>query len=106
MAPKLLQSSIRIAAEPAEVFERPKKGFEIPIALWLKKELRSLVETALDPAALASHGIAPEPPRRWLEELDSGRRDTSEKIWTLVAFTQWAARRASAAQAMRPAAAA
>jgi len=86
-------------ALPAEVFERPKKGFEIPIALWLKKELRSLVETAIEPATLKGHGIAPEPPRRWLEELDSGRRDTSEKLWTLVAFTQWAARRASAAPA-------
>jgi asparagine synthase (glutamine-hydrolysing) len=80
-------------ALPAEVFERPKKGFEVPIALWLAGPLRSLVETALDANALAAYGIAAEPPRRWLAELESGRRDTSEKLWTLVAFTQWAARR-------------
>ena len=48
---------------------------------------------------LAGHGIAAAPPRRWLAELDSGRRDTSEKLWTLIAFTQWAARRGPALRA-------
>jgi asparagine synthase (glutamine-hydrolysing) len=84
-------------ALPAEVFQRPKKGFEIPIALWLAGPLRSLVETALDAATLEAHGIAPGPPRRWLAELERGRRDSSEKLWTLVAFTQWAARRGAVA---------
>jgi len=86
-------------ALPDEVFQRPKKGFEVPIALWLTGPLRSLVEAALDAKALAGHGIAPDPPRRWLAELESGRRDTSEKLWTLVAFTQWAARRGPALRA-------
>jgi asparagine synthase (glutamine-hydrolysing) len=86
-------------ALPAAVFERPKKGFEIPIATWLAGPLRSLVETALDRATLESHGIAPGPPRRWLAQLESGRRDSSEKLWTLVAFTQWAARRGARAGA-------
>jgi asparagine synthase (glutamine-hydrolysing) len=86
-------------ALPAEVFQRPKKGFEVPIAHWLAGPLRALVETALDPDTLASHGIAASPPRRWLAELESGRRDTSEKLWTLIAFTQWAARRGPALRA-------
>jgi asparagine synthase (glutamine-hydrolysing) len=86
-------------ALPAEVFQRPKKGFEVPIALWLAGPLRSLVETALAPDTLASHGIAAAAPRRWLAELESGRRDTSEKLWTLIAFTQWAARRGPALRA-------
>jgi asparagine synthase (glutamine-hydrolysing) len=86
-------------ALPAEVFQRPKKGFEVPIALWLAGPLRSLVETALEPGTLAGHGIAAAPPRRWLAELESGRRDTSEKLWTLIAFTQWAARRGPAMRA-------
>ena len=84
-------------ALPAEVFRRPKKGFEVPIALWLTGPLRSLVETALEPGTLAAHGVAAAPPRRWLAELESGRRDTSEKLWTLIAFTQWAARRGAVA---------
>jgi len=91
-------------ALPAEVFERPKKGFEIPIAVWLIGPLRSLVETALDPAVLEDHGIAAAPPRRWLAELESGKRDSSEKLWTLVAFTQWAARRGAAGAAATTAA--
>jgi asparagine synthase (glutamine-hydrolysing) len=86
-------------ALPADVFHRPKKGFEIPIAPWLKGPLRALVNTALDANLLEGYGIAAEPPRRWLAALDSGRRDTSEKLWTLVAFTQWAARRQTAERA-------
>jgi asparagine synthase (glutamine-hydrolysing) len=86
-------------ALPAEVFQRPKKGFEVPIALWLTGPLRSLAECALEPSTLGAHGIAAAPPRRWLTELQSGRRDTSEKLWTLIAFTQWAARRGPAMRA-------
>jgi len=93
-------------ALPAAVFQRPKKGFEVPIALWLKGPLRSLVETALEPGTLAAHGIAAAAPRRWLAELDSGRRDTSERLWTLIAFTQWAARRGAAPATATPGAAA
>lgn len=75
---------------PAEVFERPKKGFEIPIAQWLTGPLRGRVEAAIDPARLARQGLFnPETPRRWLDDLTRGRRDASEPLWTLLAFQEW-----------------
>ncbi|MGD9537688.1 MAG: asparagine synthase (glutamine-hydrolyzing) [Alphaproteobacteria bacterium] len=78
---------------PADVFTLPKKGFELPIASWLTNELDDLTRRAIDPARLKRQGLfAPELPRRWYDALASGKRDTSEKLWTLIAFQAWCER--------------
>lgn len=78
---------------PAEVFTRPKKGFEVPIARWLTGELRELTRRAIDPARLRAEGLfRPELPGRWFAELEAGRRDTAWPLWTLVCFRAWAER--------------
>ncbi len=78
---------------PSDAFRRPKRGFEIPIADWLTGPLAERVRQAIDPAFLRGQGLfRPELPARWLAELESGRRDTSWQLWTLVAFQAWAAR--------------
>jgi asparagine synthase (glutamine-hydrolysing) len=80
---------------PAEVFERPKRGFEIPIAEWLRGPLADRVRRAIDPVRLKAEGLfRPDLPHRWHDELASGRRDTSWQLWTLVAFQAWQERQA------------
>lgn len=75
---------------PSEVFTLPKKGFEMPIARWLTGELSDLARWATDPAALEREGwLTPRLPGRWLEDLRTGRRDTSWQLWTLIAFRRW-----------------
>jgi asparagine synthase (glutamine-hydrolysing) len=75
---------------PAEVFALPKKGFEIPIAEWLTGPLEDLTRRSIDAGRLERQGIfRPELPRLWYDELKTGRRDTSEKLWTLIAFQAW-----------------
>jgi asparagine synthase (glutamine-hydrolysing) len=75
---------------PAEVFARPKKGFEIPIADWLAGPLADLTRRAIDPERLKRQGLfRPELPARWFAELETGRRDTSWELWTMVAFQAW-----------------
>lgn len=75
---------------PAEVFARPKKGFEVPIAEWMTGPLRDLTRRAIDPALLNREGlIRPELPAQWLDELERRRRDTSWQLWSLVAFRAW-----------------
>jgi asparagine synthase (glutamine-hydrolysing) len=82
---------------PREVFERPKKGFEVPIATWLKGELNDLARRAVDPGRLKRQGLfRPELPQRWLAALETGRRDTSGQLWTLIAFQAWWERRQAA----------
>lgn len=82
---------------PGEVFARPKKGFEIPIADWLKGDLHDLAKRATDPTHLKRQGLfRPELPQRWMAELKSGRRDSSAQLWTLIAFQAWWERRLAA----------
>ena len=76
---------------PAEVFERPKKGFEVPLARWLTGELRELTRRAIDPGRLRRQGLFhPALPQRWFASLESGRRDTAWALWCLIAFQAWA----------------
>lgn len=78
---------------PAKVFGRPKKGFEVPIATWLTGPLQDLTRRAIDPDRLRRDGLfRPELPQKWYDDLKARRRDTSEALWTLVAFQAWADR--------------
>ena len=82
---------------PAAVFARPKKGFEMPIAAWLTGPLKDLTRRAIDPARLADQGLfRPELPAAWYAALETGRRDTSEALWALVAFQAWHERHGTA----------
>jgi len=75
---------------PAETFALPKKGFEIPIAQWLTGPLRDVTEAAIDPVALKAQGLFdPALPGQWFADLQSGRRDTVEMLWSLIAFQAW-----------------
>ncbi|MCP4326866.1 MAG: asparagine synthase (glutamine-hydrolyzing) [Alphaproteobacteria bacterium] len=75
---------------PEEVFDRPKKGFEIPIAEWLTGGLADLCRWAIDPTRLARQELLrPEMPAQWLDDLAAGRRDTSWQLWTVIAFQAW-----------------
>ncbi|MFN0043912.1 MAG: asparagine synthase (glutamine-hydrolyzing) [Alphaproteobacteria bacterium] len=83
---------------PAEVFDLPKRGFEMPIADWLRAELAPLARAAIDPVHLRHQGLFdPDLPARWFADLAAGRRDTSWQLWTMIAFQQWHARRGQAA---------
>lgn len=75
---------------PAELIERPKKGFSVPLAQWLRGPLREWAHELLDPARLRQDGIFREPAVRlkWNEHL-SGRRDWSKHLWSILMVQAW-----------------
>lgn len=78
---------------PNDVFRRPKKGFEVPIAHWLTNDLADMTRAAIDPGRLRAQGLLnPELPKRWYGDLMAGKRDTAGALWTVVAFQGWAER--------------
>jgi asparagine synthase (glutamine-hydrolysing) len=86
---RILRSAFRDRL-PAEVFSRPKRGFEMPVASMLKGPAADRLAAATDPAALKRQGIFdPAQIETWRCELAAGR-DTSWHLWTVLAFQEWA----------------
>ncbi len=75
---------------PPGIATRSKKGFGIPVAQWLKGELREAVTDELSPDRLRSQGIfEPAEVQRLLSEHLTGRRDHRKQLWTLFMFQLW-----------------
>ena len=75
---------------PESILSRPKKGFGMPIAEWLKGPLRELAEEALSPAKLRRDGLFdPAGVRTLLDEHLEGRADHRKPLWSLIAFQLW-----------------
>ncbi|HNM23713.1 MAG TPA: asparagine synthase-related protein, partial [Rhodocyclaceae bacterium] len=72
---------------PNEVLYRPKMGFAVPLARWFRGPLRQRVRDSLLGDTLAATGWFN---RSYLEHLvaahDSGARDYSSPIWTVLMF--------------------
>ena len=75
---------------PPKLYERPKHGFGVPLADWLRGDLRYLVEEYLDPKRLQREGFFNvDVVKRTVEEHLSGRRDHWHRLWSLIAFEIW-----------------
>lgn len=75
---------------PREVLHRRKQGFALPLADWIRHELKDMVFTVLlEPRTLQRGYFAPQGIRQLLEEHFRGRRDQSGRIWRLLMFELW-----------------
>jgi len=75
---------------PRELFEHPKTGFDIPLAEWFRGSLRDFLwDHVTDPRFLGRDMVAPEFLRALLEEHESGRRDNSHWLWSILVLALW-----------------
>lgn len=75
---------------PDDVIDRPKKGFGMPVAKWVKGELRSLVRDTFSPERLNRRGLFnANYVQRLLDEHERGLADHRKLIWTLLMFEMW-----------------
>jgi asparagine synthase (glutamine-hydrolysing) len=84
---------LRRAAEPLlprEIVHGRKRGFSIPAAAWLRRELEPLARDMLSTDTLHRQGFfEPKVVRHVLDEHVSAREDWSRQLWGLLAFTLW-----------------
>ncbi|MEO8740957.1 MAG: asparagine synthase (glutamine-hydrolyzing) [Casimicrobiaceae bacterium] len=75
---------------PAALVDRPKMGFSVPVDEWLRGPLRDWAEALLDPARLTREGyLRAAPVRKKWDEHQSGRRNWSYWLWTVLMFQAW-----------------
>ena len=75
---------------PRALVERPKAGFAIPVARWLRTDLREWAEHLLDERTLHTQGyLDPEPVRRMWQEHCSGKYDRQAYLWNVLMFQAW-----------------
>ena len=74
---------------PPEVLRRPKRGFELPMAYWMKNELRPVLEDVFSPSSLNRRGLfRVEGLRKFYHEFLQGRMPY-ETIWQFVVLELW-----------------
>jgi len=72
---------------PDDVLYRPKMGFAVPLARWFRGPLRERVRAALLQGPMLDGGwFNADVIRRHVEEHESGARDHSGPIWSLLMF--------------------
>jgi asparagine synthase (glutamine-hydrolysing) len=73
---------------PASYFNRAKKGFSIPLASWLRVELREWVEGFLSAECVRGAGLDERVVRDiWIRHLAG--EDFSSKLWTILVWIVW-----------------
>lgn len=75
---------------PANLFERPKMGFAVPIEQWLRREMKPLVDDYLSEQRLKKEGIFnPRFVNRLIEEHLSEKANHQYRLWTLLVWQMW-----------------
>jgi asparagine synthase (glutamine-hydrolysing) len=90
LAGKRLLRSVLYRHVPKNLVDRPKAGFHLPIAEWLRGPLRDWVEHLISRSNIDLHGLLDFGivQQRWQEHL-SGQRDWHSAIWDIVTFQAW-----------------
>ena len=75
---------------PKKLLDRPKMGFAIPIAKWLKNELREyleeyLCEEKIDKQGIFNWGFV----KKLKTDFYSGRKEYDSKLWYFLMFQMW-----------------
>lgn len=78
---------------PDEILDRPKQGFGVPVARWMREDLAPAVRDELAESKLAREGLLDgKVVSRLLDDHLTGRRDRRKQLWTLFVFERWLAR--------------
>jgi asparagine synthase (glutamine-hydrolysing) len=75
---------------PGEILTRRKMGFGVPLGAWFRRELRDMARDVLLGSQARERGLfRPSEVESLLATHDSGRRDCSARLWSLICFELW-----------------
>lgn len=75
---------------PEEIFMRPKRGFSIPLAKWLKTEWKYLIDDYLNEKVIEEAGLFKfEEVKKMIQQFYSGDDYLYNRLWCLIALHRW-----------------
>ncbi|HYK19897.1 MAG TPA: asparagine synthase (glutamine-hydrolyzing) [Pyrinomonadaceae bacterium] len=75
---------------PAEILDRPKQGFGMPLEEWINRQLRDQIREILREPRTRQRGyVNPDYVDLILDEHHKGRRDHSQPLWALWILELW-----------------
>ena len=74
---------------PSEILDRPKKGFSVPLAEWLRGDLREMVHDVLLDRRADRGILEPKAVARLVHEHETGAYNWQGPIWTLLMLELW-----------------
>jgi len=87
---RILRELASHAGVPADVCRRPKQGFAVPVARWLRGPLLPWVREVLAPAEVEAGGLLNS---RWVQKtLDdhvAGRQNHAKPLWSALVLELW-----------------
>lgn len=87
---KYLMKKVLYEMVPRELFDRPKRGFAIPLKEWLKGPLTWMIEKYLSERVLLQHEfVKPGKVKQLLKKFYSGQDHLYNRIWTLIVLHWW-----------------
>ncbi len=88
---RVLQDAFREML-PAKLYNRPKKGFEVPLLKWFRKEMKSMInDDLLSEKFVSEQGIFNYSEIQKLKQklFSSNPEDVHARIWGLIVFQWW-----------------
>lgn len=74
---------------PAEMLNRPKAGFSVPVFSWLRGDLSFLIEDFLSEQSLEASGLFAPTAIEYVRQFKAGRLYYRPLIWRLLMFQMW-----------------
>ena len=75
---------------PKQIMDRPKMGFSVPVAKWLKEDLKYYKDEFMTEADFASHGLFKQSGvNHIINQFYKGDRNYNSLFWYLLMFQMW-----------------
>jgi asparagine synthase (glutamine-hydrolysing) len=87
---KYLLKEILYQYVPRELFDRPKRGFSVPLASWLQGDLRYLQEEYLRKEVVERYGVTRfDTVKELLRQFNGGNAYVYHRVWLLIVLHYW-----------------
>jgi asparagine synthase (glutamine-hydrolysing) len=87
---KYLLKEVLYQYVPKQLFDRPKRGFSVPLANWLQGDLRYLQEEYLRKEVVERYGVTRfETVKALLRQFNGGNTYVYHRVWLLIVLHYW-----------------